>query len=82
MSAADSPIPVAVLRVGGRGEPLELPRYQTPGAAGMDLRADEPVDLRVLRLDPRDDVADGLIDERQPHFLGSRHVDRIGQDSR
>jgi dUTP pyrophosphatase len=31
--------------VGGRGEPLELPRYQTAGSAGMDLRADEPVDL-------------------------------------
>ncbi|MEY2669600.1 MAG: hypothetical protein RJA59_2238 [Pseudomonadota bacterium] len=45
MSAADSPIPVAVLRVGGRGPPLELPRYQTAGAAGMDLRADEPVEL-------------------------------------
>jgi dUTP diphosphatase len=42
---ADPPIPVPVLRVGGRGEPLELPRYQTAGAAGMDLRADEPVDL-------------------------------------
>ena len=45
MSSAGSPIPVAVLRVGGRGEPLELPRYQTSGSAGMDLRADEPVDL-------------------------------------
>ena len=45
MSAADSPIPVAVLRVGGRGPPLELPRYQTAGAAGMDLRADVPVEL-------------------------------------
>ena len=45
MAAAVNPIPVAVLRVGGRGEPLELPRYQTDGAAGMDLRADEPVDL-------------------------------------
>ena len=45
MSTAGSPIPVAVLRVGGRGEPLELPRQQTAGAAGMDLRADEPVEL-------------------------------------
>ena len=45
MSTAGSPIPVAVLRVGGRGDPLELPRQQTAGAAGMDLRADEPVDL-------------------------------------
>ena len=45
MSTAGSPIPVAVLRVGGRGEPLELPRHQTAGAAGMDLRADEPFEL-------------------------------------
>ena len=45
MAAAETPIPIPVLRVGGRGEPLELPRYQTAGAAGMDLRADEPVDL-------------------------------------
>ncbi len=45
MAAADSPIPIPVLRVGGRGEPLELPRHQTAGAAGMDLRADEPVEL-------------------------------------
>ena len=45
MAAAETPIPIPVLRVGGRGEPLELPRYQTAGSAGMDLRADEPVDL-------------------------------------
>jgi dUTP pyrophosphatase len=45
VAAAETPIPIPVLRVGGRGEPLELPRYQTTGAAGMDLRADEPVDL-------------------------------------
>lgn len=45
MAAAETPIPIPVLRVGGRGEPLELPRYQTSGSAGMDLRADEPVDL-------------------------------------
>jgi dUTP pyrophosphatase len=45
VSTAGSPIPVAVLRVGDRGEPLELPRHQTAGAAGMDLRADEPFEL-------------------------------------
>ncbi len=45
MTTAGSPIPVAVLRVGGRGDPLELPRQQTAGAAGMDLRADETVAL-------------------------------------
>ena len=38
--------PVVRLRhVGGRGAPLDLPRYETAGAAGMDLRADEPFSL-------------------------------------
>jgi dUTP pyrophosphatase len=36
---------VRVRRVGGRGPPLELPRYMTDGAAGLDLRADEAVSL-------------------------------------
>lgn len=31
---------IAVVRVGRRGAPLPLPRYMTPGAAGMDLLAD------------------------------------------
>jgi dUTP pyrophosphatase len=30
-----------VRHVGGRGPPLELPAYQSSGAAGLDLRADE-----------------------------------------
>ena len=34
-----------VRRVGERGPPLELPRYMTAGSAGLDLRADEAVDL-------------------------------------
>ncbi len=34
-----------VTRVALRGPPLELPRYETAGAAGMDLRADEPFSL-------------------------------------
>ncbi len=34
-----------VARVGQRGPPLPLPRYMTPGAAGLDLLADEPVSL-------------------------------------
>ncbi len=36
---------VEVKRVGGRGEPLELPGYATEGAAGMDLRADVALTL-------------------------------------
>ena len=32
-------------RVGERGPPLDLPRYETDGAAGVDLRADEPFSL-------------------------------------
>ncbi|HEY6099871.1 MAG TPA: dUTP diphosphatase [Anaeromyxobacter sp.] len=36
---------VKVTRVGQRGPPLELPRYETPGSAGLDLRADEPFTL-------------------------------------
>jgi dUTP pyrophosphatase len=34
-----------VRRVGTRGPPLELPRYETGAAAGLDLRADEPFSL-------------------------------------
>ncbi len=32
---------VRLRHVGGRGQPLDLPRYETAGAAGLDLRADE-----------------------------------------
>src|SRR5512136_49496 len=38
-------VTVKVTRVGQRGPPLELPRYETDGSAGMDLRADEPFSL-------------------------------------
>ncbi len=39
------PVTLKVTRVGQRGPPLELPRYETDGSAGMDLRADEPFSL-------------------------------------
>ncbi len=38
-------VPVRIRRVGGRGEPLPLPAYQTAGAAGVDLRADLDVTI-------------------------------------
>jgi dUTP pyrophosphatase len=39
------PVTVRLRQVGRRGPPLDLPRYETAGAAGLDLRADEPVTL-------------------------------------
>jgi dUTP pyrophosphatase len=39
------PVALRVRRVGDRGPPLELPRHMTDGAAGLDLRADEAVEL-------------------------------------
>jgi dUTP pyrophosphatase len=38
-------VTVRLRRVGQRGPPLDLPRYETAGSAGLDLRADEPVAL-------------------------------------
>ncbi len=35
-----APVAVDVVRVRPGGDPLPLPRYMTPDAAGMDLRAD------------------------------------------
>jgi len=40
-----TPVRLKVTRVGGRGAPLDLPRYETEHAAGLDLRADEAVAL-------------------------------------
>ena len=39
------PVTLKVTRVGQRGPPLDLPRYETEGSAGMDLRADEAFSL-------------------------------------
>ncbi len=38
-------VTVKVRRVGHRGPPLDLPRYETAGSAGLDLRADEAFTL-------------------------------------
>ncbi|RMG20376.1 MAG: dUTP diphosphatase [Deltaproteobacteria bacterium] len=38
-------VEVEVVRVGGRGEPLPLPAYETELSAGMDLRADVALTL-------------------------------------
>lgn len=37
-----------VRRVGDRGEPLPLPKYMTPGSAGLDLCADKPFELAPM----------------------------------
>jgi hypothetical protein len=44
-------------------------------------RADKTLDLGILGLDPRDDVAHRLVDQGKPDLLGARHLHRIGQDS-
>ena len=38
-------VTLKIRRVGERGPPLDLPRYQTSGSAGLDLLADEAVTL-------------------------------------
>ncbi len=64
---AGTAVKLRVTRVGQRGPPLELPRYETEGSAGLDLRADEPVSLapgeRAL-------VPTGLALEIPPGFEG------------
>jgi dUTP pyrophosphatase len=39
------PVQVKLRRVAHRGPPLDLPRYESAGAAGLDLRADEAFTL-------------------------------------
>jgi dUTP pyrophosphatase len=61
-------VTVRVRRVGNRGPPLELPRYETAGSAGMDLRADEPFSLASGE---RKLVPTGLAVEIPPGHEGS-----------
>jgi dUTP pyrophosphatase len=60
-------VQLKVTRVGGRGAPLDLPRYETAGSAGLDLRADEPVSLAPGE---RRLVPTGLALEIPPGFEG------------
>jgi len=64
---AGTPVTLKVTRVGGRGAPLDLPRYETEGSAGLDLRADEPV---ALAPGERALVPTGLALEIPPGFEG------------
>ena len=64
---AGTPVVVRVTRVGQRGPPLELPRYETEGSVGLDLRADEPV---ALAPGGRALVATGLSLELPPGYEG------------
>jgi dUTP pyrophosphatase len=57
-----------VRRVGSRGPPLDLPRYETAGSAGMDLRADEAF---ALAPGERRLVPTGLAVEIPAGFEGS-----------
>ncbi len=61
-------VTVRVRRVGNRGPPLELPRYETAGSAGMDLRADEAFSLEPGE---RRLVPTGLAVEIPPGHEGS-----------
>jgi dUTP pyrophosphatase len=56
-----------IRRVAGRGPPLELPAYQTPHAAGLDLRADEDF---VLQPGERRTVPTGLALELPEGYEG------------
>lgn len=60
-------VTVKLRRVGQRGPPLDLPRYETAGSAGLDLRADEPV---TLAPGERRLVPTGLAVEIPPGYEG------------
>ncbi len=61
-------VTVRMTRVGRRGPPLDLPRYETAGSAGMDLRADESF---TLAPGERRLVPTGLAVEIPPGHEGS-----------
>ena len=61
------PVVVRLRHVGGRGQPLDLPRYETAGSAGLDLRADEPF---ALAPGERRLVPTGLALELPPGYEG------------
>ena len=60
---------VEVVRVRRPADPLPLPRYMTPGAAGMDLLADVEADL-VLAAGERRLVPTGLAVAIPPGYEG------------
>jgi len=66
-------------RVGQRGAPLELPRYQTPGASGLDLRADEdfalaPGERRLVPTGLAVEIPEGFEGQVRPRSgLAARH---------
>ncbi|WP_242393764.1 dUTP diphosphatase [Anaeromyxobacter oryzisoli] len=60
-------VTIQIRRVANRGAPLDLPRYESPGAAGLDLRADEAV---TLAPGERRLVPTGLAVEIPPGYEG------------
>jgi len=64
-----APVAVDVMRVRPGGDPLPLPRYMTPDAAGMDLRADLEAEI-VLGPSERRLVPTGLAVAIPPGFEG------------
>jgi dUTP pyrophosphatase len=62
-------VPVDVVRLRRGGDPLPLPRYMTPGAAGMDLLADLESEV-VLAAGERRTVPTGIGVAIPPGFEG------------
>jgi len=64
-----SEVRVPIVRVRAAAEPLPLPRYMTPGAAGMDLLADLEADV-ILEAGDRRLVPTGIAIALPPGFEG------------